>query len=146
MHWGLEHSAGHYVDLVGAVLGLTLFPAGYFLHALPRGKTSLGQEMMNQEPSSTRPSWLKHHLGNRAYQSVQRLSRNRGLPSLPAFLASLGAGPGWLGAIEGTADGLSSFSKLAAGHYTDRLKHRKPLVESGYILHDVGYRRAGIGN
>ncbi len=34
MHWGLEHSAGHYVDLVGAVLGLTLFPAGYFLHAL----------------------------------------------------------------------------------------------------------------
>jgi MFS family permease len=53
---------------------------------------------------------------------------------LPAFLASLGAGPGWLGAIEGTADGLSSFSKLAAGHYTDRLKHRKPLVQSGYVL------------
>jgi len=53
---------------------------------------------------------------------------------LPAFLASLGAGPGWLGAIEGTADGLSSFSKLAAGHYTDRLKHRKPLVQSGYLV------------
>jgi hypothetical protein len=34
MHWGLEHSAGHYVDLAGAVLGLTLFAAGYFLHAL----------------------------------------------------------------------------------------------------------------
>jgi hypothetical protein len=34
MHWGLEHSAGHYVDLVGAVLGFTLFPAGYLLHAL----------------------------------------------------------------------------------------------------------------
>jgi hypothetical protein len=34
MHWGLEHSAGHYVDLVGALLGLTLFPAGHFLHAL----------------------------------------------------------------------------------------------------------------
>ena len=34
MRWGLEHSAGHYVDLAGAVLGLTLFPAGYFLHAL----------------------------------------------------------------------------------------------------------------
>jgi hypothetical protein len=31
MHWGLEHSAGHYVDLAGAVLGLTLFPAGYLL-------------------------------------------------------------------------------------------------------------------
>ena len=34
MGWGLEHSAGHYVDFVDAVLGLTLFPAGYFLHAL----------------------------------------------------------------------------------------------------------------
>ena len=37
MHWGLEHSAGHYVDLVGAVLGLTLFPVGYLLHALRPG-------------------------------------------------------------------------------------------------------------
>jgi len=34
MQWGLEHSAGHYVDLGGAVLALTLFPAGYLLHAL----------------------------------------------------------------------------------------------------------------
>ena len=34
MHWGMEHSAGHYVDLVSTVLGLTLFPGGYFLCAL----------------------------------------------------------------------------------------------------------------
>jgi hypothetical protein len=34
MHWGLEHSAGHYLDLYSAVLGVTLFPAGYLLHAL----------------------------------------------------------------------------------------------------------------
>lgn len=53
---------------------------------------------------------------------------------LPAFLASIGAGPGWLGLIEGTADGLSSFSKLGAGHYTDRLMRRKPLVQGGYVL------------
>jgi hypothetical protein len=33
MHWGLKHSAGHYVDLACAVVGLTLFPAGYLLHA-----------------------------------------------------------------------------------------------------------------
>lgn len=26
MGWGLEHSPGHYVDLLGAVLGVTLFP------------------------------------------------------------------------------------------------------------------------
>ena len=51
---------------------------------------------------------------------------------LPAFLASIGAGPAWLGAIEGIADGLSSFAKLAAGHFTDRLKKRKPLAVFGY--------------
>lgn len=29
MGWGTEHSAGHYVDLSSAVLGLILFPVGY---------------------------------------------------------------------------------------------------------------------
>jgi MFS family permease len=53
---------------------------------------------------------------------------------LPAFLAIIGAGPVWLGAIEGIADGLSSFAKLAAGHYTDRLKRRKPLAVFGYAF------------
>lgn len=36
MHWGSEHSLGHYLDLSSAVLGLTLFPIGYLLHALTR--------------------------------------------------------------------------------------------------------------
>jgi succinate dehydrogenase/fumarate reductase cytochrome b subunit len=36
MHWGLEHSVGHYLDFWSAVLGLTLFPLGYLLHALTR--------------------------------------------------------------------------------------------------------------
>jgi MFS family permease len=53
---------------------------------------------------------------------------------LPAFLAAIGAGPGWLGAIEGVADGLSSFTKLGAGYYTDQLKKRKPLAVFGYVL------------
>lgn len=53
---------------------------------------------------------------------------------LPAFLAAIGAGPAWLGVIEGISDGLSSFTKLAAGHYTDRLKRRKPLAVFGYAF------------
>jgi MFS family permease len=53
---------------------------------------------------------------------------------LPGFLAALGAGPGWLGVIEGTADGLSSAAKLIAGHFADRLKRRKPLAVSGYVV------------
>jgi hypothetical protein len=32
MQWGAEHSTGHYLDLAGAVVGLTLFPLGYLLH------------------------------------------------------------------------------------------------------------------
>jgi len=34
MHWGIEHSIGHYLDFWSAVLGLTLFPVGFLFHAL----------------------------------------------------------------------------------------------------------------
>jgi hypothetical protein len=34
MHWGLEHSVGHYLDLWSAILGLTLVPFGYLLNLL----------------------------------------------------------------------------------------------------------------
>jgi hypothetical protein len=36
MHWGLEHSVGHYLDFGSAILGLTLFPLGYLLHAVTK--------------------------------------------------------------------------------------------------------------
>jgi hypothetical protein len=36
MQWGLKQSAGHYLDLGCAVLGLVLFPGGYLLSALTR--------------------------------------------------------------------------------------------------------------
>ena len=36
MHWGGEHSAGHYLDLSSTVLALTLFPIGYLLHSLAK--------------------------------------------------------------------------------------------------------------
>jgi MFS family permease len=63
---------------------------------------------------------------------------------LPAFLAVIGAGPAWLGVIEGIADGLSSFAKLAAGHYTDRLKHRKPLAVFGYAFTAIATASFGL--
>jgi len=34
MQWGSENSVGHFLDLGSAVLGFTLFPIGYLLHAL----------------------------------------------------------------------------------------------------------------
>jgi hypothetical protein len=38
MHWGARHSAGHYLDLWSAALGLTLFPIGYLFNALTQGR------------------------------------------------------------------------------------------------------------
>lgn len=34
MHWGEEHSIGHYLDLTSAILGITFFPLGYLVRAL----------------------------------------------------------------------------------------------------------------
>jgi MFS family permease len=53
---------------------------------------------------------------------------------LPAFLASLGAGPAQLGIIEGIAESVASFAKLFSGYLTDRVARRKPIVVSGYLV------------
>src|SRR5256885_9796456 len=53
---------------------------------------------------------------------------------LPAFLASLGAGPAQLGLIEGIAESVASFAKLFSGYLTDRISRRKPLVVAGYVF------------
>jgi amino acid permease len=37
MRWGLPNSAGHYLDLLSAVLGLALFSIGYLSHAIEIG-------------------------------------------------------------------------------------------------------------
>jgi hypothetical protein len=34
MGWGSQGSAGHYLDLLCAILGITLFSLGYLLHAV----------------------------------------------------------------------------------------------------------------
>ena len=41
MHWGEEHSVGHYLDFGSAILGLALFPLGYLLHALTNERERL---------------------------------------------------------------------------------------------------------
>lgn len=53
---------------------------------------------------------------------------------LPAFLASIGAGPAQLGIIEGIAESVASFAKLFSGYLADRLRRRKPVVVSGYFV------------
>jgi MFS family permease len=53
---------------------------------------------------------------------------------LPAFLATIGAGPAQLGIIEGIAESVASFAKLWSGVFADRVQRRKPIVVSGYVL------------
>lgn len=57
---------------------------------------------------------------------------------LPGFLSALGVPPVALGAIEGAADAIASFTKLGAGYIADRFGHRKTLVAIGYALTPLG--------
>lgn len=87
------------------------------------------------ERRENKKSWLNRTvLGVGLTSLFSDWSHETATAVLPAFLALIGAGPAWLGVIEGIADGLSSFAKLAAGHFTDRLKHRKPLATFGYAI------------
>ena len=53
---------------------------------------------------------------------------------LPAFVVSIGGGPAQLGVIEGIAEAMASFAKLASGYITDAVSRRKPIVLGGYVV------------
>lgn len=59
-------------------------------------------------------------------------------PLLPVFLTSvLGAGAGFIGAIEGAAESVAALLKLASGWWSDRVQKRKTFVVAGYSLASV---------
>jgi MFS family permease len=59
-------------------------------------------------------------------------------PLLPLFLtAVLGAGPAFLGVIEGIAESTAALLKLFSGIISDRIIYRKKLVLSGYVLSTI---------
>ncbi len=56
-------------------------------------------------------------------------------PLLPIFITTtLGASPVIVGLIEGAADALASILKFIAGAWSDRVRHRKPMIATGYLL------------
>src|SRR5271155_302682 len=94
---------------------------------------------MKMPEAGAKQSWLNRTvLGVGLTSLFSDWSHETATAVLPAFLAAIGAGPAWLGLIEGIADGLSSFTKLAAGYFTDRLKTRKPLAIFGYAVTALG--------
>jgi MFS family permease len=64
---------------------------------------------------------------------------------LPTFLsATLGAGPGALGAIEGVSDALIGLSKLAGGPLSNDPRRRARLARGGYLLTAVATAAIGL--
>lgn len=58
-------------------------------------------------------------------------------PMLPAFLATLGATPLTLGALEGFAEATASLVKVFSGRLSDRKVPKKPLIVAGYLVSNL---------
>ncbi len=98
-------------------------------------------------PALAWPKWLNRTvLGIGLASLFSDWSHETATTVLPAFLATMGAAAGWLGLIEGAADGLSSFAKMASGFYTDRLPRRKPIAVLGYLITALGTASFGLAS
>src|SRR5882672_8096185 len=99
------------------------------------------------EPKQTRLPWLNRTVVGVGLASLcSDWSHEIATTLLPAFLATMGVAAAWLGLIEGVADGLSSFAKMASGYYTDRLTRRKPIAVAGYLVTALGTASLGLAS
>jgi MFS family permease len=79
--------------------------------------------------------WLNRNVAGMALASFfSDAGHEMATAILPLFLVSIGAPPAALGTIEGVADAMSSFVKLGAGWFSDRIGRRKPIAVAGYTL------------
>lgn len=100
---------------------------------------------MTGDYSQLRVRWLNRTvLGIGLASLFSDWSHETATTVLPAFLATMGVAAAWLGLIEGVADGLSSFAKMASGFYTDRLLRRKPIAVAGYVVTALGTAAFGL--
>jgi MFS family permease len=89
--------------------------------------------------STKSPRWLNRTvLGAGLTSGFGDLCYETATAILPGFLAALGVPAAALGAIEGSADAIASFTKMASGYIASRLGHRKLLVLVGYGLTPLG--------
>lgn len=100
-------------------------------------KDSPGQE--RSRGSRRLRSLLKGNVGALAGTSfLNDTASEMAYPLLPLFVVgSLGAGPAFLGALEGIAESTASLAKLGGGVLSDRVGRRKILVAGGYGLASV---------
>ena len=94
---------------------------------------------MDTQSTPTQPQkWLNRNvIGMGLTSFLSDASHEMATAVLPGFLAVIGAPAAALGLIEGVADAASSFVKLAAGWYSDRIGHRKAIATGGYFVTGV---------
>jgi len=99
----------------------------------PERSERLGPEGRGPGGGSLR-SLLKGNVGALAGTSLLNdTASEMAYPLLPLFLVGvLGAGPAFLGVIEGIAESTASLAKLGGGFLSDRVGRRKVLVVWGY--------------
>ena len=101
--------------------------------------------MPPENSPSARPRWLNSTvLGIGLASLFSDWSHEIATATMPACLATMGVAAAWIGLIEGVSDGLSSFAKLASGHWTDRLPRRKPIMIAGYVVTALGTASFGL--
>jgi len=88
---------------------------------------------MNEKPQPAH--WLNRNVAGMALASFfSDAGHEMATAVLPMFLIAIGAPAFALGTIEGVADAVSSFVKLGAGWFSDRVGRRKPIAVTGYFL------------
>jgi len=97
--------------------------------------------MQDEVPGASRgpaSAWLNRNvIGMGLTSFLSDAGHEMATAVLPSFLAVIGAPAAALGLIEGVADAVSSFVKLGAGWYSDRIGHRKGITVGGYFLTGV---------
>jgi len=106
----------------------------FLLRQLLVSKEVSGMRNVPQNQASSRSWFNRNVIGMGVASFLSDLGHEMATAILPAFLISLGASPSVLGTIEGIADGISSFVKLGAGWYSDRIGKRKGIAILGYTL------------
>ncbi|HLG94803.1 MAG TPA: MFS transporter [Bryobacteraceae bacterium] len=92
-------------------------------------------ETIPTPPAAGRRRWLNRSVIGMAVTSFLSDAGHEMVTAvLPGFLSTLGIAAAALGWIEGVSDASSSFVKLGAGWYSDRIGHRKAIVSLGYFL------------
>ncbi len=90
------------------------------------------EKVIQKQPQ---PGWLNRNVVGMALSSFfSDAGHEAATAILPLFLISIGAPAAALGVIEGVADAVSSFVKLASGWFSDRIGRRKPIAVTGYLL------------